>query len=130
MVGPLTLPEGQLLRPAAEGGARQQGFITSLSTGKPTRLFIHTVQLDPVTHRAADITIQALRGGMELPVDLKISDPAVGTIDARVTIAGGTDHAVTQFTPLHEGSVALSVVVPPGFTEASNDGWLKVTVSK
>jgi hypothetical protein len=130
MVGPLTLPEGQLLRPASEGGARQQGFITSLSTAKPTRLFIHTVQLDPVTHRAADITIQALRGGMQLPVDLKISDPSVGTIDARVTIAGGMDHAITQFTPLNEGSVALSVVVPPGFTEASNDGWLKVTVSK
>ena len=129
MVGPLTLPEGQLLRPAAEGGARQQGFITSLSA-KPTRLFIHTVQLDPVTHRAADITIQALRGGLELPVDLKISDPAVGAIDAHVTIAGGADHATTQFTPLNEGSVALSVVVPPGFTEASNDGWLKVTVSK
>jgi len=130
MVGPLTLPEGQLLRPATEGGARQQGFITSLSKGKPTRLFIHTVQLDPVTHRGADITIQALRGGMELPVDLKISDPAVGTMDAHVTIAGGMDHAITQFTPLNEGSVALSVVVPPGFTEASNDGWLKVTVSK
>jgi hypothetical protein len=130
MVGPLTLPEGQLLRPAAEGGARQQGFLTSVSAGKPTRLFIHTVQLDPVSHRAADITIQALRGGMNLPVDLKISDPTVGTMDAKVTITGGMDHAITQFTPLHEGAVALSVVVPPGFTEASNDGWLKVSVSK
>jgi hypothetical protein len=130
MVGPLTLPEGQLLRPASEGGARQQGFLSSVSAGKPTRLLIHTVQLDPISHRAADITIQALRGGMELPVNLKISDAKAGTIDPLVTIAGGSDHAVTQFMPLHEGSITLSVVVPPGFTESSNDGWLQVIVSK
>lgn len=130
MVGPLTLPEGQLLRPAAQGGARQQGFLSSVSAGKPTRLYIHTVQLDPVSHRAADITIQALRAGLSLTVDLKNSNPNVGTIDSRVTIEGGTDHAVTQFVPKSEGPVALSVVTPAGFTEASNDAWLQVIVSK
>jgi len=130
LFGPMTLPEGQLLRPAAQGGARQQGFITSLAAGTPTAIKVHTVQLDPVSHRAADITIQALRGGMDLTVDLKNTNPGAGTIDSRVTIQGGTDHANTQFVPKSEGSLELSVVPPPGFMESSNDGMLKVTVSK
>jgi len=129
MVGPLTLPEGQLFRSPKQGGARQQGFLTTVS-GKPTRLLIHTVQLDPVSHRAADITIQGLRAGMDLDVDLKNTNPDAGSIDPRVTIHGGTDHAVTQFVPKGEGSVELSVVTPPGFTQSSNDALLKVTVSK
>ncbi len=129
IVGPLTLPEGQLFRSPKQGGARQQGFLSKVS-GTPTRLFIDTVQLDPVSHRAADITIQELRGGMDLEVDLKNSNPEAGSIDSRVTIHGGSDHAVTQFVPKSEGSVELSVVTPAGFIQSSNDALLKVTVSK
>jgi len=130
LFGPMTLPEGQLLRPAAQGGARQQGFITSLAAGTPTPIKVHTVQLDPVSHRAADITIQTLRGGMDLIVDLKNTNPSAGSYDSQVTIRGGEDHANTQFVPKSEGTLELSVVPPSGFAESSNDGMLKVTVKK
>jgi hypothetical protein len=129
VVGPLTLPEGQLLRPEADGGARQHGFVTRLQAGSATHLSVYTVQLDPTSHRSADISIQALRAGMSVTVDLKSTNSSVGTVGSPVTIVPGSDHAVTQFTPRATGSTVISVVTPEGFVESSNDIALKAIVT-
>lgn len=129
VVGPLTLPEGQLLRPEANGGARQHGFVTSLQAGSVTPLSIYTVQLDPMSHRSADITIQALRPGMSVTVDIKSTNASVGTVGSPVTIVPGSDHGVTEFTPRATGSTVISLVTPQGFIESSNDIALKAIVT-
>ena len=129
VVGPLTLPEGQLLRPEPDGGARQHGFVTTLQAGSVTPLSVYTVQLDPTSHRSADITIQALRPGMSVTVDLKSTNSSVGTVASPVIIAPGSDHGVTKFTPLATGSTVISVVTPEGFVESSNDTTLKAIVT-
>jgi len=129
LVGPLTLPEGQLLRSEAAGGARQHGFLTTAASAA-TLLNVYTVQLDPASHRAADITIQPLRPGVLLTVELKSTNPAVGTIDSPVTVSAGADRAVTHFTPLTPGATVLSLRTPSDFTESSNDTTLKVLVNQ
>jgi hypothetical protein len=128
LVGPLTLPEAQVLRPQSEGGAKQHGFVAYLSSGKVTPLTVYTVQLNPVTLRSADITVQQLRPGLSLTVDLKNADSTIGTIASRVVIKGGSDHADTEFRPTGVGETILSVVTPVGFTTSANDSSLKTIV--
>ncbi len=130
VVGPLTLPEGQLIRSDAAGGARQHGFVTSLRAGSPTPLSVYTVQLDPTSHRSADISIQALRPGMSVTVDLKSTNSSVGTVGSPVTIEPGSDHGVTVFTPLAAGSTVISLLTPEGFAESSNDTTLNAIVTQ
>jgi hypothetical protein len=130
VVGPLTLPEGQLLRSDAAGGARQHGFVTSLRAGSPTPLSVYTVQLDPTSHRSADISIQALRPGMSVTVNLKSTNSSVGTVVSPVTIEAGSDHGATAFTPLAAGSTVISLLTPEGFVESRNDTTLKAIVTQ
>jgi hypothetical protein len=130
VVGPLTLPEGQLIRSDSAGGARQHGFVTSLRRGAPTPLSVYTVQLDPASHRSADISVQALRPGISVTVDLKSSNWSVGTVGSPITIAPGSDHGVSEFTPLATGSTVISVVTPEGFVESSNDTTLRAIVTQ
>lgn len=130
VVGPLTLPEGQLLRSEAAGGARQHGFVTSLRAGSPTPLSVFTVQLDPTSHRSADISIQALRPGISVTVNLKSTNSSVGTVGSPVTIEPGSDHGATAFTPLAAGSTVISLLTPEGFVESSNDTTLKAIVTQ
>jgi len=125
VIGPLTFPEGQLLN---KDGPREHGFLTSLAAGKPTVLEIYTVQLDPVSLRGADITVQALRAGMSITVPLDSSDPSVGTVDKEVTITGGSNAANATFMPLALGTTNISVTTPKGFTKGSNDTSLKAIV--
>lgn len=125
VVGPLTLPEGQLLN---KEGPRQQGFLSSLAAGKFTSIEVLMVQLDPISLRGADITVQALRGGMSVTIPLHSSDPAVGSVGSEVTIEGGYNNASTHFTPLAPGTTTLSLTTPDGFTKASNDTTLRVVV--
>jgi hypothetical protein len=110
--------EAEVLR--KEGGAGTSGFVSSLSDGHTMALVAWMVQLDPATLRGADITVQPLRAGLSVTVDMKISNTAVGKVSSPVTITGGSDHAVTEFKPLRTGTTVISAITPPGFTTSSN----------
>ena len=106
------------------------GFATSLSAGKPTLIIVYTAFLDPKTHRSADVTVQPLRPGVSLTVDLKCSDPSMGTVGTPVTFPSASDTVETQFTPLKMGTMTLSVLTPAGFTQSSNATVLKVIITE
>lgn len=110
--------EAELLRPHA-GSVTGQVF-TSISTAKKLEFAIWTVALDPVTLRAADITVQPLRAGKPLTVSVESSHPEVGKVKSPVTIAPGTEFGSTEFTPLRVGTTVLSVILPDGLTKPSN----------
>lgn len=138
----LLAPSGVVITPSAygppdeaelhrkEGEGEPHGFVSSLSKAEKMPLLVWTVQLDPVTLRSADITVQPLRAGMSLTVDVKSSDPAVGSINSPVTINGGSEHGGTAFTPLGLGSTVVSAVTPPGFTTSSNSSSVRALVQK
>lgn len=106
------------------------GFVTSLATGKPTKMLVYSVYLDPVTRRSSDITVQQLRGGIKIEIPVESGDAAVGTIASPVIIEGGTDYGTTLFTPRKAGVAALSVVTPAGYTASSNATSLKAIVTE
>ncbi|MDQ6705375.1 MAG: hypothetical protein M3Z85_05355, partial [Acidobacteriota bacterium] len=91
-------------------------FPFSTTVGTPKTLTVFTDLLDASGNRVQD---QQLAGGLSLTVMLNSSVPGVGTITPQVTIAGGTDHADAQFTPVAKGSTVLSVLTPAGYTAAS-----------
>jgi hypothetical protein len=87
-------------------------FFTNLST--PATLTIYTAQLDPFTNTYVEI--QPLRAGFSVNASLNTSNPAVGSIAPMpVTIIGGSDNAVTTFSPLAVGQTTVSLVRPPNF---------------
>jgi len=117
--------ESEILQP--ENPLRAHKLAASVSGGG-TPIRVYTAYLDPKTHRGADITVQRLRAGVSLTVALQNSNPAVGTAPDTVTIEGGSDQVVTQFTPLAVGSTDLSAATPTGFTTSSNSTTLTVVV--
>jgi hypothetical protein len=117
--------EGEVLRPDAPVAPPQ--FVTSVAMGD-VPLAVWTAQLDPVTRRGADITVQPLRAGITLNVQVGNTNPAVGTVESTVVIEGGSEHARTQFTPVSAGSTVISVATPPGFTTPSNGTTVKALV--
>ena len=94
-----------------------------------TPLIVYTAYLDPKTHRGADITVQSLRGGISVTVGLKNSNPAVGT-PGSVTVEGGSEQCVFQFTPAAVGLTELSVDTAAGFTASSNSSTLTALVKQ
>jgi hypothetical protein len=104
--------------------------VASLSKPEKVPLIVWTVQLDPVTLRSADVTVQPLRAGMTLDVVLESSNASVGSVTSPVRIASGSDHATTHFHPLGVGSTDISVVTPPGFTKSDNSTSVKAIVQK
>ena len=120
--------EGQVLKQQTTDG--NHGFLMKASDKTPMKLIAWTAQLDPKTHRSADITVQPLRGGMSVKVPLTNSNPAVGKVPAEITIAGGSDHGVVDFTPASAGTVELSIVTPNNFTVSANSTKVIGTVTK
>jgi hypothetical protein len=110
--------EGQVLRPGTPDSKYQ--FLMSLTQAEGLKLVVWTAQLDPKTHRSADITVQPLRPGLTLTVPLTSSDPTVGKTVTEVTIKGGIDHSTVDFVPIKEGSTEISVTTPAGFTRSAN----------
>jgi hypothetical protein len=110
--------EAELLR--KDAGHSTTSFVSHLSKQTAIPLAIWTAQLDPVTLRSADITVQPLRAGISLSVYVENRDPTIGTVTSPVTIAGGSEHGAVSFTPFTEGSTLLSATTPKGFTKASN----------
>ena len=103
-----------------EGPMPPKGFILKLSSHKTMSLSVWTVQLDPVSKRGADITVQSLRPGVTITVPLKSSNPNVGTIYSPVAIASPHFDGAAVFTPVGAGSTEISVETPAGFTTAGN----------
>jgi hypothetical protein len=97
-----------------------RGFVASVSQSGTVPLVVWTVQLDPTTLRGADVTVQPLRAGRSVTVEVKCDNPAVGKVVSPVTIAAASEHAVTDFTPTAEGSTVVTAVIPKGFTKPSN----------
>jgi hypothetical protein len=95
----------------------------------PMKLIAWTAQLDPKTHRSADITVQPLRAGMTLTVSITNSNPTVGKVPLQVTIIGGSDHGSVDFTPANAGTTEVSVVTPSNFTMSANSTKVTGTVT-
>ena len=109
--------EAELFR---KQGESDRGFVSSLGKSDTMALVVWTAQLDPESHRSADITVQELRAGVKVEVRLASSDPMVGGVDPVVTIEGATDHAVTKFQPRRPGKTLISALTPEGFTQSAN----------
>ena len=107
-----------MLRPSSVESKYQ--FLMSLAQTEGLKLVVWTAQLDPKTHRSADITVQPLRAGLTLTVPLTSSNPLVGKTVSSVTITGGLDHSTIDFTAMTEGSTEISVTTPAGFTRSAN----------
>ena len=92
-------------------------------------LLVYTVQLDPVTNRSADLTVQPLRAGVSLTALLHNSNPSVGKVHTQsLSIGSGSHTAVTEFIPLSAGSTEISVDTPEGFKKSANATALTVIV--
>ena len=120
--------EAQVLKAEMTDGSH--GFTMKQSDKDPMKLIVWTAQLDPKTHRSADITVQPLRAGLSLKVPLKNSNPAVGTTVSEVTIKGGLDHGTADFTPATAGVTEISVVTPEHFTVSANSTKVVGTIKK
>jgi hypothetical protein len=118
--------EAELFR--KESTETPRGFVARLSKPEKMPLLVWTVQLDPVTLRSADVTVQPLRAGTSMEVMLKSSNPDVGSINAPVKIASGSDHVSLEFTPLSVGKTTITVLTPPGFTQSNNSTSVDVIV--
>jgi hypothetical protein len=122
-------PSGVLLTPASQGPPDEAQvfrnedstykFVASLAE-KKTQLVVWMVQLDPVTHRGADITVQPLRAGLSVTIFLTNKEPGIGRISPSVSILGGGEHSIADFEPLAVGSTVVSVATPKGFTTSAN----------
>ncbi len=101
-----------------ESAERLHGFVTNLSA-QNLQFTLYTAQLDPQTHRGADITVQPLRPGVSVTVNLKSSNPSVGTVVSPVTISSGSS-ASADFKPLSAGTTVVSIDTPQGFMTPGN----------
>lgn len=110
--------EAQVLR--ADAADARTKLTMNLSKPVKVKLIVWTAQLDPVTHRAADITVQPVRAGYSLTVPLANTNPSIGKVATHVVIPGGEDHVLLPFSAKRVGSTEISVTTPPDFTAAGN----------
>jgi hypothetical protein len=118
--------EAQVLKKVTSDGS--YGFRMKESEQTPMKLIVWTAQLDPKTHRSADITVQPLRAGLSLTVPLTNSNPGVGKMASEITITGGSDHGSVEFTAASAGMTEISVVTPANFTVSANSTKVNGTV--
>jgi hypothetical protein len=125
--------------PPDESAVRRKGgvdipreFFASLADAKahPVLVGIWTAHIDPSSERVADITVQALRPGVNVRVSLKSSNPAVATVESPLTIKSGASHVVSRFTPVGEGKTIISINTPEGFGTPKNATSVPATVSQ
>jgi hypothetical protein len=110
--------EAQVLRQDPSDGTHR--FFANLSSPEPTKLVVWTAQLDPRTHRSADITVQPLRAGVSLELQLTNSHPEIAQIPTQLKIEPGANHVIAAVKPLSAGSTEITVVTPKGFMESAN----------
>ena len=119
--------EAELFRKGQEGS---RGFVSHLTKKAKMPMAVWTAQLDPITLRSADITVQPLRAGMTLKVDIESSNPGVGSVGSSVVIKGGSEIGNTDFTPLSKGSTVISAITPAGFTKSANSTSVEAIVKE
>lgn len=107
-------------------------FFASVSEAraKPLRLALFTGFIHPDSGRMADITLQRLRAGVSITVELTSSNPAVAKVASPVTIPSGKATVETDFIPLAPGEAIISISQPPGFGKPENATWVPVTVKE
>ena len=72
---------------------------------------------------------QSVRAGLNVSVNVRSSDTAVGDItNGTVTIAGGNNSAQTAFHPKAEGNTVLSALAPAGFSTPSSKASINASV--
>lgn len=125
--------------PPDESAVRRRGgidipreFFASLAEAKvhPVQVGVWTAHIDPTSGRTADITVQALRPGVNVTVDLKSSNPSVATVESPLTIKAGAAHVVSRFIPVGEGKTVISINTPEGFGTPKNATSVPATVSQ
>jgi hypothetical protein len=111
--------------------ADERSFQVSLAEAEkhPVKLVVWTAHLDRENGRAADITVQPLRPGVETTVSLTTSDPAVASVDPELTIKAGSSHAVSRFVPRSKGKTVISIDTPKGFSTPKNATKVPATVT-
>jgi hypothetical protein len=119
--------EAELFKKGQEGA---RGFVMHLKKKDTMGLAIWTAQLDPVTLRSADITVQPLRAGMTITVNVESSNPAVGKVDTGIVISGGSEIGSTEFTPLSLGTTMVTAITPAGFTKSANSTSVEAIVKE
>jgi hypothetical protein len=104
------------------GAHDDRRFYASLADSKehPIHLVVWSVHLDPATGLAADMTVEDLRPGVSATVDLKSSNPGIGTVESPVTIQSGSNHSALKFIPVSKGETVVSVSTPSGFSTPNN----------
>ena len=104
-------------------------FTVSLSEKRPSRLTVFSVYLDPATKRGADVTVQGLRAGVKVKVELTNSNPQVGKVAESVVVSGG-GFTETEITPIAPGQTTIAVKTPPGFETPTNATSVTATVKE
>jgi hypothetical protein len=89
-----------------------------------------TVYAALVNGANAFVVNQQVAGNSSVKVGLTNSNGGAGSIPSSVTIAGGSDHATVQFTPLGLGSTVISTTRYPGDPVATTDASVTVTVTQ
>jgi len=120
--------EGNVLRPAAVRYRPEMFVSIAESKKQPVRVVAWTAYIDRETGRAADFTIQPVRAGVTVDVELTTSNPAVGTPESPLTIIPGSNRAIATFTPLSQGKAVISVNTPRGFSTPKNSTTLPATI--
>jgi trimeric autotransporter adhesin len=101
-------------------------YLAPATAGGPDVPFsVHPAQLDAAGNFGS---IQALAGGMSLPVSLTSSATAIGTVPDLVTITGGNDTVAVPFTPLAVGSTIITADAGPDYTSAGPAASLTASV--
>jgi hypothetical protein len=92
----------------------------STTLGNNVALQVATAVLDP-TNLNKVAGQEQLAGGLSVNVTINNSSSSVGTLDASVTIVGGSDYPNATFVPVGTGTTFISVNAPAGFTASGNN---------
>lgn len=122
-------PSGLAFSEPSYAGYLRSTFATTLQEGE-RQLGVRPIRLAAGTLNFAENL--ELRGGLVLPVELKSSDPSVGTVPATVnldlsTVANNAHRF--PFTPLAGGTTTLTVTPPAGWSVPSQYPNMVVTVT-
>ena len=119
--------EAELFRKSGEGA---RGFVSRLGKNAKVPLSVWTAQLDPITLRSADITVQPLRAGMSITINVESSNPAAGKVKSPVVIKGGSEIGHSEFVALTKGTTLITAITPAGFTKSTNSTTVEAIIKE
>jgi len=120
--------EAAVLRKSDLHDSRHFSLSLAEARQRPPRVRIFTGYIDPASGRIADMTVQPLRAGVAITVELKSSNPAVAKVQPKVTIESGHESSLADLIPVGVGEATLSVSTPPGFGTPQNATSVPLTV--